>query len=69
MVNGVGVQETESFGAGVDAGKWERVFRASFVEVSVVDTHAPQDVLFSDHDGVHQPLGVSDLPNEPCSES
>jgi len=50
----------------VNAREREGILRAGLVEVGEVDTHALLPSFLGDDDGIHQPLRVSYLPDDPC---
>ena len=45
------------------------ILRACFVKSSIIDAHSPLPGLLSDQDGIGEPVGMEDLPDEPsCQE-
>jgi hypothetical protein len=70
VVPGVAVEEAEQVAArcGVDdlinLRQPERVLRAVFVEISVVDAHPPLVCVLADEDGVGKPLRMEDFSDE-----
>ena len=70
MVSRVGIKEAQELGLGyriynlIDAWESERIFGACFVEISVVNAHAPLPVLLLHQDWVSQPVGVVDFFDE-----
>ena len=42
---------------------------ARFIKSSIIDAHSPLSGLLSDQDGIGEPVGMEDLPDEPgCQE-
>jgi hypothetical protein len=72
MVPGVRIKKAKGFAPyrGVDHLVYARnriwKFFASFIKVSVIDTHPPFPILLFNEYRVGQPLGVADLLDEPC---